>query len=161
MADHNTSLYNQQVGRSSTLNYNPNASLQQATIKCFAVPYVVDGTEASTEHLLLGFPKIPGMVVVPELSRVVCPSGAGSAMVMTLQQVPVTSGVAGTPVALTAAATQVAANAVAFARPATTPTVAEVGVNDYLQVLLGTVTTKTAGVTVLFEIAYYSNKPSV
>lgn len=146
-----TALYTQQTTRGTVLNYAPSALEQQLPVRMFTVPYIVTGTEASGEFLNLGFPKIPNMKIIPELSRVVCPSGAGAAMVMTLQKVDT----AGTRTALTAAATQVAANSVAFARPAT-PTVPDVSVEDFLGVVLGTVTTKTATTVVNFEIAYTS-----
>lgn len=149
---YNTPLYNQQIGKATNLYFNPSAADQQLSAMVFRQEYTVVGTEVATELINLGFPKIPNMKLMPRLSSVTCPSGAGAAMVMTLQKVDP----AGTATPLTAAATQVAASEVAFAKPATVPTVPVVDVEDYLQVLLGTVTTKTAGTIILFELVFVS-----
>lgn len=154
MATFDTTLITKQEGRSANLHYNPNMDVLVAPVRIARFEYTLAGTEASGDKIRLGYLGVNKAYVVPEQSSVVCPSGAGCAIVMTLKKVDTSA----TETALTAAATQVAANRVALARPATTPTVAAVNDTDYLELLLGTVTTATAGSVLLVEVAYYSEQ---
>ncbi len=154
MANLDTAIYTAQTTRDTSLYVNQSFRPLQQHLKFARFEYTIPASPGVTEadKLRLGFLNAANAKIVPELCRITS-QGAGAAVVLTLKK----CDTAGTETTLTAAAT-LNSNSVALARPATTNAVAEVEQTDYLFLLLGTVTTETAGTVILVEIAYYSEE---
>jgi hypothetical protein len=153
MANLDTSIYTAQTTRDNSIYVNPSFRPLQQNLKIARFEYTIPASPGLTaaDKLRLGFLGVPNAKIVPELSRMVS-QGTGAAVVATLKK----CDAAGTETSLTAAAT-LNENSVALARPSAL-VVPEVEQADYLFLLLGTVTTETAGTVILVEIAYYSEE---
>lgn len=152
MANLDTDIYTNQTTRDISLHVDQSLRPIQQVLRFARFEYTIpDAGVTAADKLRLGFLKVSNAKIVPELSRITS-QGTGAAVVLTLKKCDAD----GTETALTAAAT-LAENSVALARPSTLA-VPEVEEEDYLFLLLGTVTTETAGTVILVEIAYYSEQ---
>lgn len=153
MANLDTDIYTNQTTREISLHVDQSLRPLQQGLRIARFEYTIPASPGLTaaDKLRLGFLKVPNVNIIPELSRITS-QGAGAAVVVTLKK----CDTAGTETSLTAAAT-LNENSVAFARPSSL-VVPEVEETDYLFLLLGTVTTETAGTVILVEIAYYSEQ---
>lgn len=152
MANLDTDIYTNQTTREISLHVDQSLRPLQQGLRIARFTYTIPtaGVTAA-DKLRLGFLKVPNAKIMPELSRITS-QGTGAAIVFTLKK----CDTAGTETSLTAAAT-LNENSVVLARPSAL-VVPEVEETDYLFLLLGTVTTETAGTEILVEIAYYSEQ---
>jgi len=153
MANIDTAIYTAQTTRDTSLYVNASFRPLQQPLRFARFEYTIPASPGLTaaDKLRLGFLNASNAKIVPELSRITS-QGTGAAVVVTLKK----CDTAGTETSLTAAAT-LNENSVALARPSAL-VVPEVEQTDYLFLLLGTVTTETAGTVILVEIAYYSEE---
>jgi hypothetical protein len=153
MANLDTAIYTAQTTRDTSLYVNQSFRPLQQPLRFARFEYTIPASPGLTaaDKLRLGFLNASNAKIVPELSRITS-QGTGAAVVVTLKK----CDTAGTETSLTAAAT-LNENSVALARPSAL-VVPEVEQTDYLFLLLGTVTTETAGTVILVEIAYYSEE---
>lgn len=160
MASLTTTFIDAQRNRSLSLFQNPNARPVQGTLRIAKFSYTLAASLAAGDTIDLGFLNLGAVKVIPELSRVINRTAdADYSAILTLQKVDAGgtatelahTGTPSTPAATTANA------ATAFVRPSTL-VVPDVSVNDFLRILVGTVTTAASTGTLDFEIAYVSEE---